>query len=107
MSVRQFLDLSSGHLSPGTWAWLDRATGDEAVRDSANPSAEILGGRTRYGWFVYAYEDPTAPIPDDLAAVMRLARQQDCEYLLLDCDAEPMEDLPVLHPDFPDASNPV
>jgi hypothetical protein len=49
MSVRQFLDLSSGHLSPGTWARLDRVTGDEAVRDPANPSAEILGGRTRYG----------------------------------------------------------
>ncbi len=106
MNVRRFLDVSSGHLSAETWAWLDGVTGDEAVRDPGNRSAEILGGRTRHGWFVYASEDPAAPIPDDLAAVMRLARRRDCEYLLLDCDAVPMEDLPVLHPDFPGASTP-
>ena len=86
---------------------MDGVTADEAVRAPGNRSAEILGGRTRHGWFVYASEDPAAPIPDDLAAVMRLARRRDYEYLLLDCDALPMEDLPVLHPDFPGASNPV
>ena len=106
MSVRKFLDVSSGHLSAATWAWLDAMTSDEAVRDPRNANAEILGGRTRYGWFVLASEDPIAPVPADLAAVMRLARQQGCDYALLDCDALPMEDLPVLHPDFPGASKP-
>ncbi len=106
MSVRRFLDLSSGHLSPETWSWLDDQTADNRVRDLRNRYAEILGGRTRHGWLVYASEDPIAPIPADLAAVMQLARQRDCEYLLLDCDALPMEDLPVLHPDFPGAAIP-
>ncbi len=106
MSVRRFLDVSSGHLSPQTWSWLDGQTADDRVRDPRNRHAEILGGRTRHGWFVCASENPIAPIPADLAAVMRLARQWDCEYLLLDCDALPMEDLPVPHPDFPGATTP-
>ena len=32
---------------------------------------------------------------------MRHARQRGCEYVLLDMDALPMEELPILHPDFP------
>jgi hypothetical protein len=102
MSVRRFLDASSGHLCPGTWHWLDEQTADDAVRDPANPGAEILGGRTRHGWFIYACEDPITPIPADLANMMQYARRQGCEYVLLDCDTLPMEDLPVLHPEFVD-----
>ena len=106
MTVRRILDVSSGHLSAATWEWLDGITSDEAVRDPRNPNAEILGGRTRHGWFVWANEDQITPVPADLAAVLRLARQRGCAYALLDCDALPMEDLPVLHPDFPGASTP-
>jgi hypothetical protein len=81
---------------------LDEQTSDDAVRDPANSGAEILGGRTRHGWFVYAAEEPTTPIPADLATLMRHARRSSCEYILLDCDALPMEDVPVLHPDVTD-----
>ena len=99
--IRKFLDASSGHLSAATWQWLDEQTTDDVVRDPANRSAEILGGRTRHGWFVYASEEPAPPIPADLAVLMRHARQRGCEYVLLDMDALPMEELPILHPDFP------
>jgi hypothetical protein len=106
MSMRRFLDVSSGHLSPETWAWLDDQTADHRVRDPRHPHAEILGGCTRHGWFVYAHEAPIAPVPADLQAVMRLARQRDCDYALFDCDELPMEDLPVLYPDFRDTPTP-
>jgi len=106
MSARRFLDASSGHLSPETWAWLDEQTTDEAVRDPRNRNAEILGGRTRHGWFIWASEAPIASVPADLAAVMRYARKHGCEYVLLDCDALPTADLPVLHSDFQDQSIP-
>ena len=106
MSARRILDASSGHLSPETWAWLDEQTADEAVRDPRTRSAEILGGRTRHGWFVWASEAPVAPVPADLAALMRYVRTHGCEYVLLDCDALPMADLPVLHPDFQDQPRP-
>ena len=102
MSVRRFLDASSGHLLPETWAWLDEQTTDEVVRDPRNRSAEILGGRTRHGWFIWASEAPDASVPADLVAVMRFARKRGCDYVLLDCDTLPMADLPVLHPDFQD-----
>jgi len=106
MTVCRYLDASSGHLSVATWEWLDAITTDDAVRDPRNSNAEILGGRTRHGWFVWASAAPPATVPTDLAALMRLARQRNCEFLHLDCDALPMEDLPVLHPDFPGASTP-
>ena len=106
MSARRFLDASSGHLSPKTWAWLDEQTTDEAVRDPRNCSAEILGGRTRRGWFIWASETPIASVPADLVAVMRYARKRSCEYVLFDCDALPIADLPVLHSDFQDQSIP-
>ena len=106
MSARRFLDASSGHLSPETWAWLDEQTTDETVRDPRNRSAEILGGRTRHGWFIWASEAPIASVPTDLVAVMRYARKRGCEYVLFDCDALPTADLPVLHSDFQDQSIP-
>jgi len=45
-------------------------------------------------------------VPADLVAVMRYARKHGCEYVLLDCDALPMADLPVLHSDSQDQSIP-
>lgn len=104
MTTRSFLDLSSGHLSSETWMWLDAQTTDEMVR-SLGPSAQVvLVSSMRYGWFIYANEGPEEGIPADLAAVFRLARQRGCEYVLLDCDATPLEDLPILHPDFIEAA---
>jgi hypothetical protein len=103
--VRTFLGVSSGHLSPETWAWLDAQTTDEAVRDSDSRLAtELLGGRARYGWFVYAHENPTEPVPADLVAVLRLARGLGCEYVLFDTDAPPTPDLPLRHPGFQDGA---
>ncbi len=106
MTVRRFLDVSGGHLSAATWEWLDGNTSDDTLRDLRNPHAEILGGRTRQGWFVWASDVPASTVPADLASVMRLARQQGCEHVAFDCDALPMEDLPILHPDFPGATKP-
>jgi len=103
-AVRRTLDVSSCHLSAETWAWLDAQTTDTAVRDPASRSAEILGGRTRHGWLIYAGLMPTAPVPADLLAVMRCAQRLKCDYVLFDADARPLAGLPVLHPDAPGAS---
>lgn len=106
MTIRRFLDASSGHLSPETWTWLDEQTCDEAVRDPRHAGAGILGGRTRHGWFLYAGDAPPASIPADLVVLLRHARNRGCEYIALDCDALPLEDLPILHPDFQDERPP-
>ena len=102
--IRRFLEVSSGHLSPATWDWLDAQLGD-AVRDPRNDmAAQLAGGSIRHGWFVYAPEDPTDSLPEDLASVLAAARRQGAEYALFDCDALPNQDLPILHPDFPQGS---
>lgn len=101
--IRSFLDLSSGHLSPETQAWLDAQLADDLLRAPENaPAAMIAGGKTRYGWFVYAPEDVSDGLPKDLMIVLRKAREQGAEYVLLDCDAPPDPLLPIMHPHFLD-----
>jgi hypothetical protein len=101
MGLRIFLDISSGHLSPETWAWLDDQLADRVLRDPNSEGAtRIAGGKTRYGWLVYAPEGVAEGLPQDLEAILVHAREQGAEYVLLDCDAEVMTDRPVLHPDF-------
>ena len=99
--IRRFLDVSSGHLTPGTWTWLDTQFGDDSLRDPVNHVAgQLAGGRTRYGWFVYAAENFESGVPDDLARILAEARKRGADYVLFDCDAVPDQRFPVLHPDF-------
>jgi hypothetical protein len=101
MSLRTFLDASNGHLSPDTWAWLDDQLSDALLRNPENGSAaQIAGGKTRYGWLVYAPGDSPDGLPEDLATVLTVARERGDEYVLFDCDAVPDVSLPVRHPDF-------
>lgn len=102
--IRAFMDCSSGHLSPDTWIWLDARFADDSLRDPTNTVAsQLAGGPTRYGWFVYAPEDPAVDIPEDLLRVCQLARQHGAEYVLFDSDAVLDPGLPVLHPGFTEA----
>ena len=102
--TRRFLDCSSSHLTPETWAWLDAQLADDVLREPGNiAAAAVGGGRTRYGWFLYAMDVKLDGLPADLRAVFAYARRRRAEYILFDSDAPPMEDLPVLHPDFADA----
>lgn len=101
--IRTFLDLSSGHLSPETQAWLDAQLANNLLRAPENAhAAMIAGGKTRYGWFVYAPEGGADGLPEDLAATLRTARAQGAEYALFDCDAPIRPDLPIRDPDFQD-----
>ncbi len=103
--IRRFLDVSGGHLTPETWAWLDAQCDDDRLRDPRNTMAgQPAGGRTRHGWFVYAPEAPIDGVPDDLTCVLTEARRRRAEYVLFDCDAVCDKDLPVLHPDFADVA---
>ncbi len=56
--IRKFLDLSTGHLSLETRAWLDEQGVIAAARRvAADPDCMILMGSTPHGWFVYADTD--------------------------------------------------
>lgn len=100
--TRRFLDTSNSHLSPDTCTWLDLQFSDGTLRDPHNiTAAQLGGGRTRYGWFVYAIDHPAVDIPADLARVLAEARKQKADYVLFDCDAPPNGNLPVLQPNVP------
>ncbi len=70
--IRKFLDVSSGHLSEETWTWLDKQLTSDKLHDPHNSTAaQIAGGPTRYGWFVFAPKDTPYDFPADLLAVLK------------------------------------
>lgn len=101
--MQNVLTLSGAHLCPDTWNWLDTHLQEENLHRPKNTIAALLkGGATRYGWFVFcpSQEDVEDHLPGDLQDVMVHARKRGAEYLLFDLDSIPLDDLPILHPDF-------
>ena len=47
--IRPFLDLSSGHLSPDTQAWLDAQLADAVLRAPENSHAAMIAGGKQSG----------------------------------------------------------
>ena len=92
---RTFLYLSTAHVSEATANWLD-AQGEAAANYQAGPDMpEIHIAKHVYGWFFYADEPPDEAWPADLRAVMAYVRQQGCEYVNMDRDADTIDALPV------------
>lgn len=91
LEIRRFVVVSTSHVTGKTANFLD-----------TTPSRQwpCAGGRySEYGWFFYAHDENQGAgsdaIPDDLFAVMTWARKQGCDYLLLDCDGNAVDDLPL------------
>lgn len=85
----KFVSISTGHVSPEIARMLN-----------STPSAEwpCVGGEyAGCGCFFYANDKNTGEadqcIPDDLFAVMTWVRQNGFSHILLDCDAEQVDDL--------------
>jgi hypothetical protein len=90
MEKREILVLSTGHITKATAELLDGLP--------ANQYPSTGGPYGDYGYFLYAYDadheyDDT--MPDDLKAVLTFARAHGCVNVLLDCDADTVDGLPV------------
>ena len=82
MTIRNFLDLSTGHLKP--------ETRDLMLNDPGYPGVSMAN---EYGWFCYICEDN--PVWDqDMKDCMAKARELGCLYILFDRDADLLDDLP-------------
>ena len=90
--LRIFFDCSTVHLSAAACRWLDENAVEAATRQLSPISAPSA---TPFGWFLYAAGPPYHGEPPDLVAVMRHARAKGAEYILLDADAPPNNELPV------------
>lgn len=87
LEIRPFLVLSTGHVSEETAKMLD-----------STPAAQwpVLGGPFGdYGWFMRASdEDTSGDIPVELMNVFNFARANGFNYVLFDCDASTVDQLP-------------
>lgn len=94
MTVRKFLDLSTGHLTQATRNLMDSAD---------RPINAVYPHPDGYGWLVYVplevREETTEP-PADLRACLRWARHLKCDYILFDCDGPLIEELPSYDDDY-------
>jgi hypothetical protein len=83
MPIEKLLVLSTTHLSPKTCnEWLHSC-----------PWAAFEKGD--YGWFVYVAEDTEGvDVPLDLRSALHVARREGCEWVMFDCDASTIDELP-------------
>lgn len=88
MSVRKFLDISTANVRPRTL---------KLIEDGVTSCNTLVGS---YGVFVYVPSEPRTSRfgTEDLEAVFELARQNDCDYVMFDADAD-------IHPKLPDYSD--
>ena len=101
--MERFLTMSGAHLDTATWAWLDTHLQEDKLQSANNRIAAMLkGGATRYGWFVFCPSDDEAAdqLPGDLRAVLAHARERGADFVVLERDLIPLDDLPILQPTF-------
>lgn len=81
--ICQMLTLSTGHLSEDTCnRWLS---------DNAGPAYP----KGEYGWFVFTkWGETDEPMPVELAACFEFASGCGCDWVMFDCDAPMVEQLP-------------
>ncbi len=71
--------------------------GVDAVLITSCTSADLIAS-TQCGWFISTYpiDGPDlAHLPAELPAILAFARDHDCDYVLLDCDGDRSDALPV------------
>lgn len=87
LEKRTILVLGTCHIS--------KATADLLTTTPVSKWPCVGGPYDEHGWFIYAHEDHDGRIPADLFAVMQFAWSNGCSNVLLDCDAQQVEGLPI------------
>ena len=97
--IKKFLVFSAGHLKKETANWLNQVILEDArfvsgLSDERIENGPVVAGYAEFGYFLYCDEEAQHhDWPEDLVAVMQNARKQGTEYLLLDRDADHIEEL--------------
>ena len=88
--IRKFLTCAAHHLP------LDFA---KHLEEAPLEQWRVAGGRTPFGFFVYAHdEDGNGPgdnIPAEVMAIFAYAREHGCDYVYFDRDADDLDGFPV------------
>lgn len=98
--IRQFLTLSSSHLTAGTQAWL-RQEGLKTARLNSCPEQwpAFMMGSMPHGWFCWTGmeedHDNLLALPNDLQTCIRYAKSRQCECILFDEEGTILEGLEI------------
>lgn len=85
LEIHKMLVLSTAHITRETAEKLE----NDAYALSTYP-------REEYGWFIYIpYDWDEYELPEDLKACIKLAKNNNCVWLCLDCDGLTTHNLPV------------
>ena len=95
--IYKMMELSTAHVTKETAEKMS----NDAVNMYANTSGVALYGKSGYGYFVSVpedlkYNDDTifSEIPSDLLECLKYAFSHDCEWIMFDCDAAKISELP-------------
>jgi hypothetical protein len=88
LEIGHFLVLSAAHLRSATGGLLDTW----AKLPFLDRPLSIVS--TECGWFMPAAGAPSV-LPDEVSPILDFARRCGCQYVLFDCDATPVVDLPI------------
>lgn len=100
LEIGKLLTISTAHISRETADLLDLA-----VKDDTELSLPVVFMKGEYGYVVHISEELTgdreadrklySDTPDDLYACQKLALENGCDWLVLDCDGNYADELPV------------
>lgn len=88
LPIYKYLDISTAHITKETDTYLQRK-----VRDNNSP---LIVYKKECGYFVcvpYDLDEIEMYIPVDLTSCLGLAKKHNCYWLVLDCDAEIIDEL--------------
>ena len=89
MEITKMLTLSTAHITKDTAKLLE-------VEPNTDEMQLCVYNKADFGWFIYVndfLED--RGIPDDLYKCLELAKENDCNWLCLDCDGDVVDELEV------------
>jgi len=89
MEITKMLTISTAHITKETADLLNIEPDNDNMQLSVYNKAD-------FGWFIYVNIDlDNRNIPDDLRRCLDLAKDNDCNWLCLDCDGEVVDGLDV------------
>ena len=69
----------------------------ELLNNSSLRGFITVYNKENYGWFIYNFyeKENKNVIPEDLLRIMDYAASLNCSWIMLDCDIEPNQKLPI------------
>jgi hypothetical protein len=95
LEIAKMLILSTSHVTNETRLKMEQWAEGEADENGFIPTVYRKGD---YGWIIHVHEAEsemdTDRFPEDVTAAIVFARGQGCQWIMYDCDADEIDELP-------------